>query len=150
MAIEESPIVQFRRLQSQLPKGAITAGVAIVVLLLVGSSALYQVQPEEVAVVLRFGAFVRTTTPGLRVKLPLVEQVLKVPVQRQLKQEFGFRTVAAGVRTQFTSPGQFQEEAVMLTGDLNVALVEWIVQYGWPVHRTFSSMSAISIRRFTR
>ena len=53
---------------------------------------LYQVQPEEVGVVMRFGKYVRTTDPGLRAKLPFIEQVLKVPVQRQLKQEFGFRT----------------------------------------------------------
>jgi membrane protease subunit HflK len=59
-----------------------------------------------------------------------VEEVRKVPVQRQLKQEFGFRTVEAGVRTQFdVSDRDFAGEAIMLTGDLNVAVVEWIVQY---------------------
>ena len=64
-------------------------------------------------------------------KIPFAEEVLKVPVQRQLKQEFGFRTVApgaAGIRSQYSDVG-FSEEAVMLTGDLNVAVVEWIVQY---------------------
>jgi membrane protease subunit HflK len=89
---------------------------------------LYQIQPEEVGVVLRFGRYVRTSEPGLRAKLPFAETVLKVPVQRQLKQEFGFRTVEAGVRSTF-SERQFADEAVMLTGDLNVAVVEWIVQY---------------------
>ena len=78
---------------------------------------------------LRFGEYVRTTEPGLRAKLPLAEQVLKVPVQRQLKQEFGFRTVDAGIRTLYAPDRQFADEAVMLTGDLNVAVVEWIVQY---------------------
>ena len=91
-------------------------------------STLYQVDPEEVGVVLRLGRFVRTTEPGLRAKLPFVEAVVKVPVQRQLKQEFGFRTVEAGVRSRFEESG-FESEAVMLTGDLNVAVVEWIVQF---------------------
>jgi len=91
-------------------------------------TALYQVQPEEVGVVVRLGKYVRTSEPGLRVKLPFVEQVYKIPVQRQLKEEFGFRTAVAGVRTTF-SPADFSGEAMMLTGDLNVAVVEWIVQY---------------------
>jgi membrane protease subunit HflK len=60
--------------------------------------------------------------------MPLVEQVHKIPVQRQLKEEFGFRTTEAGVRTAY-APGDYSSEAVMLTGDLNVAVVEWIVQY---------------------
>ena len=105
-------------------------GTGVIALLIVGGllSTFYQIQPEEVGVVLRFGRYVRTTDPGLRAKLPLLETVIKVPVQRQLKHEFGFRTVEAGVRSQF-SARQFADEAVMLTGDLNVAVVEWIVQY---------------------
>jgi len=88
----------------------------------------YQVQLEEVGVVLRFGRFVRTSEPGLHVKLPLIESVQKVPVQRQLKEEFGFRTSEPAVRTRYAAES-FDEESVMLTGDLNVAIVEWIVQY---------------------
>ena len=105
-------------------------GTGVIALLIVGGllSTFYQIQPEEVGVVLRFGRYVRTSEPGLRAKLPLLETVIKVPVQRQLKHEFGFRTVEAGVRSQF-SARQFADEAVMLTGDLNVAVVEWIVQY---------------------
>ena len=111
-----------------VPGKSISTGV--IALLIVGGllSTFYQIQPEEVGVVLRFGQYVRTTEPGLRAKLPLIETVIKVPVQRQLKHEFGFRTVEAGVRSQF-SARQFADEAVMLTGDLNVAVVEWIVQY---------------------
>ncbi|HJO18166.1 MAG: FtsH protease activity modulator HflK [Vicinamibacterales bacterium] len=105
-------------------------GTGVIALLIVGGllNTLYQIQPEEVGVVLRFGRYVRTTDPGLRAKLPLIETVVKVPVQRQLKHEFGFRTVEAGTRSRF-SERQFSDEAVMLTGDLNVAVVEWIVQY---------------------
>ena len=108
--------------------GMIAWVVAGVLTLLLLFSTLYQVQPEEVGVVLRFGRYTRTTEPGLRMKIPFAEEVLKVQVQRQLKQEFGFRTVEAATRTQF-STSDFAAEAVMLTGDLNVAVVEWIVQY---------------------
>jgi membrane protease subunit HflK len=91
-------------------------------------STVYQIAPEEAGVVLRLGRFVGTTDPGLRFKIPFVDQVQKVPVQRQLKQEFGFRTVTAGVQSNFTTAG-LRDESLMLTGDLNVAVVEWIVQY---------------------
>ena len=107
----------------------ILAGVAALVLLVLLWSTFYQVEPEELGVVLRFGRHTRTTEPGLRWKIPIVEEVFKVPVQRQLKQELGFRTVQAGIRSQFSEPGAFKEESIMLTGDLNVAVVEWIVQY---------------------
>ena len=114
----------------RLPPGGVTAVVALLVAVVAGFSTLYQVQPEEVGVVLRFGRYLGTTEPGLRIKLPFVDQVLKVPVQRQLKQEFGFRTLEAGVRTEYaTTNRDFAAEAAMLTGDLNVAVVEWIVQY---------------------
>ncbi len=103
----------------------VVAAFAVLILLVM---TLYQVQPEEVGVVVRLGKYVRTTEPGLRVKIPFVEQVYKIPVQRQLKEEFGFRTAEAAVRTTF-SPNTFSAEAMMLTGDLNVAVVEWIVQY---------------------
>jgi modulator of FtsH protease HflK len=107
----------------------ILTGVIALVLAALLWGSFYQVEPEEVGLVLRFGRHVRTTEPGLRLKIPLVEGVVKVPVQRQLKQELGFRTVQAGIRSQFSEPGQYKDESIMLTGDLNVAVVEWIVQY---------------------
>ena len=130
--MEESPFVELRRMSSLIPqmsKGKVMTGVAVLFAIVVLFSSLYQIQPEEVGVVLRFGRYTRTTEPGLRVKAPFIEQVLKVPVQRQLKQEFGFRTEAADIRTQYVAAGRFADESVMLTGDLNVAVVEWIVQY---------------------
>ena len=135
--MEDRPIVDFKSLNlppmprmPRLPRGGATAVLAVLVVAVVGFNTLYQVQPEEVGVVLRFGRYVGTTEPGLRVKLPLVDQVRMVPVQRQLKQEFGFRTLEAGIRTEYaTSDRDFAGEAAMLTGDLNVAVVEWIVQY---------------------
>ena len=106
----------------------IRRGLAALLVLIVLAGTFYQVQPESVGVVLRFGRYVRTADPGLHMKIPLAESVTKVPVQRQLKQEFGFRTVEAAVRTKY-SEKDFSDESMMLTGDLNVAIVEWIVQY---------------------
>ncbi|RLE28475.1 MAG: FtsH protease activity modulator HflK [Acidobacteria bacterium] len=101
----------------------------VILALLLISDFVYTIEPEEIGVVVRFGKFDRTTDPGLHVKMPFpIEQLAKVPIQRQLKQEYGFRTREAGVRTQYER-GSFQRESLMLTGDLNVAVVEWIAQY---------------------
>jgi membrane protease subunit HflK len=92
-------------------------------------SGFYTVDPEEAGLVLRFGKYVRSSDPGLHFKLPLgVERVRKVPIQRQLKEEFGFRTVRTGIKTEY-STRSYADESSMLTGDLNSALVEWVVQY---------------------
>lgn len=99
------------------------------VVLIVAFTSFYTVEPEEVALVLQFGKYVRTSNPGLHLKLPFgIENARKVPVERQFKEEFGFRTLASGGRSQFTTRG-YAEEANMLTGDLNVATVEWVVQF---------------------
>lgn len=99
----------------------------IAVILLFG--AFFQVGAEEVGVITRFGQYVRNVEPGLNVKIPFVEKVVKVPVERQLKQEFGFRTTKADVRSQFAKGSTSRDESFMLTGDLNLADVEWVVQY---------------------
>ena len=100
----------------------------VVIVLIFLFSSIYQNEPEEVGVVLRFGKYVRTTEPGLQFKLPFIESVTKVRVQRQWKQEFGFRTEEIAQRTRY-SPYDLLEESSMLSGDLNVAIVEWTVQY---------------------
>ena len=93
-------------------------------------SAYYQVEPDEVALVTRFGRYVRTSNPGPHAKFPFgIERVQKVPVQRQLKQEFGFRTALAAIQSEKRKDDETKAESLMLTGDLNVATVEWIVQY---------------------
>ncbi len=114
----------------RIPWRRLGAGILVLVALVTAAGAAYQIEPEEVGVVLRFGKYVRTSNPGLHFKIPYVEQMQRVPVQRQLKQEFGFRTTAAGIRTEYAGQQQqLADESVMLTGDLNVAVVEWIVQY---------------------
>jgi membrane protease subunit HflK len=120
--------VRFPRLE-QLPKIPFVKIVLVLLVLVLAFSSFYTVDPEEAGVVLRLGRFVDITAPGLHWKIPLgVDRVIKVPVERQLKQEFGFRTAEAGVRTQY-DPRVLPDESLMLTGDLNVADVEWVVQY---------------------
>jgi len=123
----------FPSLDIKLPKikpGVIKLVVIAVVVLILLAGSIYQISPEEVGVILRFGKYVRTTDPGLHFKFPLgIEELTKVPVQRQLKLEFGFRTTRPGIRTEYRVTTESMREAVMLTGDLNVAVVEWIVQY---------------------
>lgn len=99
-----------------------------VLFLLMLFTSVYTVQAESEGVVLRFGKYVKTVKPGLRFKLPFgIDKVSKVPVLRQLKQEFGFGTEGATNATQFSM--QQKEERSMVTGDLNTATVEWVIQY---------------------
>jgi membrane protease subunit HflK len=88
----------------------------------------YTVPAESEGIVLRFGKYIDKVPPGLHFKLPFgIDDVIKVPTQRQLKQEFGFGTPGS------TNPDQVGRnpplEKAMVTGDLNAALVEWVVQY---------------------
>ncbi|MFW5753295.1 MAG: FtsH protease activity modulator HflK [Marinilabiliaceae bacterium] len=102
--------------------------VAVIVLLIVAWSGFFQVGPEEAGVITRFGKYTKTVMPGLNFKIPFVEQVYKVPVERQQKLEFGFRTTRADVRSEYSKSGM-EGESLMLTGDLNLSDVEWVVQY---------------------
>ncbi len=104
--------------------------VLIIAAVYLGSSAFFTVAVDEVGVIQRFGKYVRKTGPGLHFKLPSgIEKVSKVRVRFVYKEEFGFRTLRAGVRTQYASDSAYDDESLMLTGDLNVAVVPWIVQY---------------------
>jgi modulator of FtsH protease HflK len=99
------------------------------VLLILIFTSVKTVGPEEEGVVMYVGHYDRTVQPGLNFILPFgIEEMKKIPVQRQLKQEFGFRTSQAGTSTQY-SKQNFGDESLMLTGDLNLANVEWVVQY---------------------
>ncbi len=95
------------------------------------NSVLYSVDAREEGVVLRFGAIVDTTLPGLHLKLPWpVDQVIKVPVQEIKSMDFGFGTIAPGRQTSYRQPNPYDlQVAEMLTGDQNLAHVEWVVQY---------------------
>ncbi len=90
---------------------------------------IFQIGTEEVGVITRFGKYVRQVEPGLNLKIPFAEVIYKVPVERQQKLEFGFRTARAGIDTQYSQSSNTKDESLMLTGDLNLAEVEWVVQY---------------------
>jgi len=103
--------------------------VAIGIVLLTGIlMSFYTIPAESEGIVLRFGKYIEKVPPGLHYKIPFgVDNVISVPTQRQQKLEFGFATPG------FTNPDQSGDEPAlekaMVTGDLNAALVEWIVQY---------------------
>jgi membrane protease subunit HflK len=120
------------RAKDDVQKGLRFVGPVVIILFLIGvaNSSYYTVDPDEEAVIIRFGKYVGTSQPGLHFKLPLgIDTVTLVKTKRVLQQEFGFRTrTTSGRRTTYDEKN-FDTESLMLTGDLNVADVEWVVQY---------------------
>ena len=121
------------RLKQLLPGGSPRSMIVVAALVLLGLgawSAYYTVPSDSVAVVQRFGKYLKDVPPGLHFKLPLgIDAATIVPVKRQLKQEFGFSTPGATDPYQSPRPRNATRETQMVTGDLNAALVEWVVQY---------------------
>jgi len=119
------------RLKQTLPGGSPRSAVLFTVLALAALgawTAYYTVPSDSVAIVQRFGKYLEEVPPGLHFKLPLgIDVATIVPVKRQLKQEFGFTT--PGAADPYQSPRDGKRETEMVTGDLNAALVEWVVQY---------------------
>jgi len=120
-------------LRQIMPSGGPRGAIILAVIALVGLgawTAYYTVPSDSVAVVQRFGRYLKEVPPGLHFKLPLgVDAATIVPVKRQLKQEFGFATPGATDPYQSPRPRDATRETQMVTGDLNAALVEWVVQY---------------------
>ncbi len=111
-------------------KPTLSWGIAVFVVVIGLYSSVYTVQPEGKAVLKRLGKVIAIKEPGLHFKLPFgIDHKYFVPTERILKEEFGFRTVAAGRRTQYSSGDRYSDESLMLTGDLNVINVEWVVQF---------------------
>ena len=105
--------------------------IVIVVIAFLGflATSFFIVDATEESVVLRFGRYNRTQQEGLHFKLPLgIEQNFNVPTRVLQNMQFGFRVQQAGVNTVFSNQ-DFPEESVMLTGDLNIVDVEWIIQF---------------------
>ncbi|MFC1685191.1 FtsH protease activity modulator HflK, partial [Pseudomonadota bacterium] len=119
------------RIKQILPAGGPRGAILLAAAVLVGLgawTAYYTVPSDSVAVVQRFGKYLEDVPPGLHFKLPLgIDTAIIVPVKRQLKQEFGFTT--PGATDPYQSPRDGRRETEMVTGDLNAALVEWVVQY---------------------
>jgi membrane protease subunit HflK len=122
-------VIDLQALRNKMSPKVIITIVVILFLVITAASSFYQVDQKEEAVVLLFGKFDRIEGPGLHFKLPFgIEKKYEVSTQRVWKEEFGFRTERAGVKTTF-SRGNYSSESVMLTGDLNIADVTWIIQY---------------------
>jgi membrane protease subunit HflK len=119
------------RILRTLPSGGLGGVITAIVVMLLGFgawTAYYTVPSDSVAVVQRFGKYVKDVEPGLHFKFPLgIDVATIVPVKRQLKQEFGFFT--PGATDPYQNPRDGKRETEMVTGDLNAALVEWVVQY---------------------
>jgi len=123
-------IPNVRRFRSpRLPGKVVPRVIGLLAALVLVSTTWFTIDPEESGLVLRFGRFVRQVPSGLHMKLPYpIETIEKVPVERQLKEEFGFRTEEVGIRSTYSSE-DLTSESLMLTGDLNVAVVEWTAQF---------------------
>ncbi len=107
----------------------VIAGLVVLLVALAAVTMVYTVQPEQRGVVKRFGAVIKTTDPGLHFKLPFgIDHVQRVATERVLKEEFGFRTAATGEPTRYEQR-DYPDESLMLSGDLNIIDVEWVVQY---------------------
>lgn len=101
----------------------------IILVVVGGTTSFYMVDQTEEAVVTQFGKYNRTTAPGLHFKLPFfIERNFNVPTRKIQSTSFGFRTAKADV-VSLRSSGDYSSESTMLTGDLNIVNVEWIIQY---------------------
>ncbi len=110
-------------------RGGLWLLVLAVLLVLVGLNSYYTVEPQETAVVQRFGKYIYSADAGLHFKIPFgIETVRKVVTGRVLQREYGYRTVQPGVRSRMVEKG-YEEESMMLSGDLNVVDIQWTVQY---------------------
>jgi len=108
--------------------GKVLLIIAAVIIFQVVYSSFFAVEPGKVGIILRFGQYHRTTTPGLHFKMPYIEELQRVNMEQVRKEVFGCRTRSPGKKTLFDKRG-FDMESLMLTGDKNVIEVAWIVQY---------------------
>jgi len=126
-------VSEWDKAKNDFEKGAKFIGPIFILLFVItlGRTSFYTVQPDEEAVIIRFGRYLGTSQPGLHFKLPLgVDEVTLVKTKRVLQQEFGFRTATTSKDRRTTyDQKNYDRESLMLTGDLNVADVEWVVQY---------------------
>jgi membrane protease subunit HflK len=111
------------------PKMVVAAGILGLIVIAIWTS-VFTVRAESEGVVMRFGKYTGTVSSGLHFKLPFgIDQVDLVPVRRQLKQEFGFGSNGNTNLSQSSNQREWADEKAMVTGDLNAALVEWVIQY---------------------
>lgn len=109
-----------------------TTVIIIAIVAIIGFSVMtsfFQVDQAEEAIVLFLGKMDRIVGPGLHFKWPFgIEKNYNIPSQRNITQEFGFRTISAEIQTRYSTE-DFSVESEMLTGDKNIVDIEWIIQY---------------------
>ncbi|WP_417911503.1 FtsH protease activity modulator HflK [Candidatus Electronema sp. TJ] len=120
---EKEPVPEGGGESGGLAAGASKIALAIAALVLLRGvfACFYTIEPGEQGIVLRFGKYSRTAGPGLNLKIPYMEDMMRVDVETVRKEEFGLQKTA--------SANSDQSESLMLTGDKNVINVAWIVQY---------------------
>ena len=102
---------------------------AVVIVIVIATGSFFVVDQTEQAVVLRFGKYMKTVGAGLQFKLPFgIDKNYNVPTEQIQREEFGFRSDRPGETTLY-SAADYPRESIMLTGDLNIIDVEWIIQY---------------------
>ena len=123
------PMDRLKLMAERNRRTLILAGVAVAAVLIALFTSFYQVDPNGRAVVTRFGRYHATTDPGLHYKLPFgIDAAAFVATEEVKKEEFGYRTLQPGQRTQYSNQS-FADESLMLAGDLTVIDVQWVVQY---------------------
>ncbi|MBN2009253.1 FtsH protease activity modulator HflK [candidate division KSB1 bacterium] len=134
MQVGKDGKVQFGDDQFHLPqfnKQAIISVAIIVILAIFIFSSFYTIKTDEIGVIKRFGKYLNTANPGLHFKLPFgIDTIIKLKGSNFIfPVEFGYRTVRPGVQSEIQKGRRFEQESLMLTGDLNCAVVTWVVQY---------------------
>lgn len=120
-------IEKFKNMNVRFP--GVWVIVVIFIFVILAYNIIYKIDPEEVGVIQRFGKYSRTTMPGPHIKWPSgIETLTKVSVLKIQTEEFGI-SASAGSRGRYVSESSYIQESLMLTGDLNVAIVPWVVQY---------------------
>ncbi|MEN3941439.1 FtsH protease activity modulator HflK [Prosthecobacter sp. SYSU 5D2] len=140
MAASRPPSLPFPNADNlKINPGRILLGVLALLIGIGVLSSFYQIPANSVGVVQRFGKYLDTTQPGLNFKLPFgIDQVTQVEIRRQLKLEFGYGTRGASNEFQFNKDfSEMEKEKNMVTGDLNAAVVEWVVQFKIDEARNF-------------
>lgn len=142
----EDIILAIKKLFSK-KKGHLVPIVVLALLIIIGlNGAFYTIGTDEVGVIRRFGRYIASTPPGLHLKFPFgIDKMTRVRVRHIFNEEFGTRTIQAGRKTRFSN-ASYLDESLMLTGDLNILEVRWIVQYRIkdPVKFLFSTRDPIN------
>ncbi|MBQ8210943.1 MAG: FtsH protease activity modulator HflK, partial [Treponema sp.] len=125
MAVEEK--IQ-RAKKGGFKPGLFLALIVLAIVAIGGFSCFYIVDETENAVITRFGKYQETVGAGLHFKLPFgIDKSYTVPVKVVQTEQFGFKTVKSGRNNEYVN--NIGTESTMLTGDLNIVDVEWIIQY---------------------